>query len=211
MVVITSFFAACHKETQAESEQTSLLPQLVTSQTVTATTAEYLEQMFEPLKRQQNMNGDIDISRFNFNFAQSQLHTYRSDRGDTMRAITCTLRLSDTSFVDFGVHLATNGSISNNVLLITRNITDEQNFRIIYYDAQNSTRIAGLQVANGLLFSIDGTNLATPRGCFGSCVGNMINSFTNGEVLETITGLGCIAFGSQCAIAMTVVCAWNCR
>ncbi len=209
LIAITTFITACIKEkSQLEYKQTNVMPQVVKSERVEVSTAAHLKQMFERMKQQQNVNGDIDITRFTFNFEEAQMHIYA---GDSMRTITCTIRLDSISSVDFGVYLTPNGSISNNALLISRTFTNEENFQVIYYDAQNSTRLGGLKAIGGRLSSVEGTNLATPRGCFGRCVGDMINSFTNGGTLETITGIGCIAFGSQCAIAMTAVCAWNCR
>jgi hypothetical protein len=91
-------------------------------------------------------------------------------------------------------------------------ITKKGNQTVVTYDLESLEKIGSLIVENGVIVG-GNDNLQVPTNpgvgtdrVFGECVRSALNRFTDGSTFGSIMGLGCIAFGPQCAAGIAIGC-----
>ncbi len=92
-------------------------------------------------------------------------------------------------------------------------ISKKGNQTIVTYDSESLETIGSLTVENGVIIGGE-VSFQTPPNTggsterkFGECVRSTLNRFTDGSTFGSIMGLGCMAFGVECAAGIAVGCA----
>ena len=208
LIMLTLFTFSCsNEEATTPNEETQAIPKLISTKKLTdQSLLKQVAETYNSTKKVSLRTAEGGLHELQFAFDDATISEYMGTEIQSIAAYEVNYNPNQTTYYSYGTYVD-NGVVMDEGLVMKTQVVNANHYIVDYYDTNYNEYIGQVTVVGGEIISATTTSYSFGSR-FGKCVSKTINTFVDGSWQGAGTGLLCMAFGPECALAIGVVCSY---